>query len=445
MKTVVKKINPENMSSEDFALAAQLLREGKLVAFPTETVYGLGGDAYDKTASARIYAAKGRPSDNPLIVHIAEIGELEKLAVNIPEEAYLLAEKFWPGPMTMILNRKDTVPKETTGGLDTVAIRMPSHPIARRLIIESGLPIAAPSANASGRPSTTKAEHVIEDLDGKIDMIIDGGSSDIGLESTIVDLTVKPALILRPGYITKEMLQEVLPDIEYDKAVLKRVRDDTIVAKAPGMKYRHYAPKGQLTIFEGEREKVIARIVSEVREKMKENLRVGILASTDYLKSYIGGIFDGEASLEVQNAIAEALNSGVAEAGQNTSEALNAGAEEAGQNTSEALNVGAEEAGQNTSDVAGTADNVENVRKCVSANGKQSENSDIFEIGNVVIGIVGSRNDEATIAARLFDILREYDTKKIDYIYAECFASDNLGQAIMNRLLKAAGYHIETL
>ena len=430
MKTVVKKINPENMSSEDFALAAQLLREGKLVAFPTETVYGLGGDAYDKTASARIYAAKGRPSDNPLIVHIAEIGELEKLAVNIPEEAYLLAEKFWPGPMTMILNRKDTVPKETTGGLDTVAIRMPSHPIARRLIIESGLPIAAPSANASGRPSTTKAEHVIEDLDGKIDMIIDGGSSDIGLESTIVDLTVKPALILRPGYITKEMLQEVLPDIEYDKAVLKRVRDDTIVAKAPGMKYRHYAPKGQLTIFEGEREKVIARIVSEVREKMKENLRVGILASTDYLKSYIGGIFDGEASPEVQNAIAEALNSGVAEAGQNTSEALN---------------VGAEEVGQNTSDVAGTADNVENVRECVSANGKQSENSDIFEIGNVVIGIVGSRNDEATIAARLFDILREYDTKKIDYIYAECFASDNLGQAIMNRLLKAAGYHIETL
>ena len=430
MKTVVKKINPENMSSEDFALAAQLLREGKLVAFPTETVYGLGGDAYDKTASARIYAAKGRPSDNPLIVHIAEIGEMEKLAVNIPEEAYLLAEKFWPGPMTMILSRKDTVPKETTGGLDTVAIRMPSHPIARRLIIESGLPIAAPSANASGRPSTTKAEHVIEDLDGKIDMIIDGGSSDIGLESTIVDLTVKPALILRPGYITKEMLQEVLPDIEYDKAVLKRVRDDTIVAKAPGMKYRHYAPKGQLTIFEGEREKVIARIVSEVREKMKENLRVGILASTDYLKSYIGGIFDGEASPEVQNAIADALNSGAAESGQSTSEALNAGAEEAG---------------QNTSDVAGTADNVENVRKCVSANGKQSENSDIFEIGNVVIGIVGSRNDEATIAARLFDILREYDTKKIDYIYAECFASDNLGQAIMNRLLKAAGYHIETL
>ena len=242
MKTIIKKIDADTMTSEDFREASEILNRGGLVAFPTETVYGLGGDAYDRTASQRIYAAKGRPSDNPLIVHIAEISELEKLAVNIPAEAYLLAEKFWPGPMTMILQRKDSVPKETTGGLDTVAIRMPSHPIARRLIQESGLPIAAPSANASGRPSTTKASHVIEDLDGKIDMIIDGGSSDIGLESTIVDLTVKPALILRPGYITIGMLREVLPDTEYDRAVLKRVRDDTIVAKAPGMKYRHYAP-----------------------------------------------------------------------------------------------------------------------------------------------------------------------------------------------------------
>lgn len=402
MNTVVKKIDPENMTSEDFALAAQLLREGKLVAFPTETVYGLGGDAYDKTASARIYAAKGRPSDNPLIVHIAEISELEKLATDIPEEAYLLAEKFWPGPMTMILNRKDTIPKETTGGLDTVAIRMPSHPIARRLIIESGLPIAAPSANASGRPSTTKAEHVIEDLDGKIDMIIDGGSSDIGLESTIVDLTVKPALILRPGYITLEMLKAVLPEVEYDKAVLKRVRDDTIVAKAPGMKYRHYAPKGQLTIFEGDSKKVIDRIVSEVKEKLREDARVGILASTDYVESYIKGIFGETVSRE----------------------------------TIKSAEDGSESNGEND---AGRISEIEESRM------KMSEEQDIFEIGNVVIGIVGSRDDEATIAARLFDLLREYDTKNIDYIYAECFASDNLGQAIMNRLLKAAGYHIETL
>lgn len=360
------------MTSEDFREASEILNRGGLVAFPTETVYGLGGDAYDRTASQRIYAAKGRPSDNPLIVHIAEISELEKLAVNIPAEAYLLAEKFWPGPMTMILQRKDSVPKETTGGLDTVAIRMPSHPIARRLIQESGLPIAAPSANASGRPSTTKASHVIEDLDGKIDMIIDGGSSDIGLESTIVDLTVKPALILRPGYITIGMLREVLPDTEYDRAVLKRVRDDTIVAKAPGMKYRHYAPKGQLTIFEGEREAVIARIIAEVTEKTADGSRVGILASTDYLESYISAV--------------------------------------------------------NHKGAAAVSD---------------CGDGDILEYGNVVIGVVGSRNDEATIAARLFDILREYDTKQIDYIYAECFASEDLGQAIMNRLLKAAGYHIE--
>ena len=421
MNTVVKKIDPENMTSEDFALAAQLLREGKLVAFPTETVYGLGGDAYDKTASARIYAAKGRPSDNPLIVHIAEISELEKLATDIPEEAYLLAEKFWPGPMTMILNRKDTIPKETTGGLDTVAIRMPSHPIARRLIIESGLPIAAPSANASGRPSTTKAEHVIEDLDGKIDMSIDGGSSDIGLESTIVDLTVKPALILRPGYITLEMLKAVLPEVEYDKAVLKRVRDDTIVAKAPGMKYRHYAPKGQLTIFEGDSKKVIDRIVSEVKEKLREDARVGILASTDYVESYIKGIFGETVSRE-------------------TFKSAEDGSESNGENDAGRIS----EIEEFRMKMSGERREVNEASVIISGT-EFGEEQDIFEIGNVVIGIVGSRDDEATIAARLFDLLREYDTKNIDYIYAECFASDNLGQAIMNRLLKAAGYHIETL
>ncbi|MBO4510901.1 MAG: threonylcarbamoyl-AMP synthase, partial [Lachnospiraceae bacterium] len=227
MNTVIKKIDASRMASSDFKEAADFLRSGKLVAFPTETVYGLGGNAYDSTASARIYAAKGRPSDNPLIVHISSFIEIDPLVSGIPDEARALADRFWPGPLTMILNKSDRIPKETTGGLDTVAIRMPSHPIANRLIKEAGIPIAAPSANASGRPSTTKAEHVIEDLNGKIDMIIDGGSSDIGLESTIVDLTVKPALILRPGYITIEMLREVLPDIEYDKAVLKRMRDDS--------------------------------------------------------------------------------------------------------------------------------------------------------------------------------------------------------------------------
>lgn len=348
METLIKKIDAEHMSSEDFKEAVELLRAGKLVAFPTETVYGLGGDAYDKTASARIYAAKGRPSDNPLIVHIAEVSELETLARDIPEAAYELADRFWPGPLTMILNKKDIIPKETTGGLDTVAIRMPSHPIARRLIQECGLPIAAPSANASGRPSTTKAEHVIEDLNGRIDMIIDGGSSDIGLESTIVDLTCTPALILRPGYITIEMLREVIPDIAYDKAVIKRVRDDSIVAKAPGMKYKHYAPKGDLTIYEGSSEHVIAAINKAAEEKAAAGYRVGILASSEYADRYTAG----------------------------------------------------------------------------------------------TVEIVGARADEESIASRLFDELRDFDKKGIEFIYAESFQSDNLGQAIMNRLLKAAGYQI---
>ena len=209
METIIKKIDARNMTDEDFAEAAKLLKEGKLVAFPTETVYGLGGDAFDPTASKRIYAAKGRPSDNPLIVHIADVEELKKLCKDVPQTAYELAKEFWPGPLTMIMKKADCIPKETTGGLDTVAIRMPSHPIAKKLIEQSGIPIAAPSANASGRPSTTKAEHVIEDLNGKIEMIIDGGSSDIGLESTIVDLTCRPVQILRPGYITIEMLKRL--------------------------------------------------------------------------------------------------------------------------------------------------------------------------------------------------------------------------------------------
>lgn len=354
METRIKKIDCNNMNSEDFSEAVRLLREGRLVAFPTETVYGLGGDAFDATASARIYAAKGRPSDNPLIVHIAELESLKQIACDIPESAYLLAEHFWPGPLTMILRRGERIPRETTGGLDTVAVRMPSHPIARRLIQESGLFIAAPSANASGRPSTTRAEHVIEDLSGRIDMIIDGGSSDIGLESTIVDLTTVPPAILRPGYITTESLRALLPDIELDKAVTRRAKDDNIVARAPGMKYRHYAPQGELVIYEGAQEAVVREINNAAADRLKQGFRVGILASE-------------------------------------------------------------ESAGEYLSDCRGEG---------------------------VTVVSVGSRNDEVKIAAGLFDALRSFDTLKADYIYAESFDSSDLGQAIMNRLLKAAGYSI---
>ena len=369
METIIKKIEAKNMTSLDFEEAVRFLREGKLVAFPTETVYGLGGDAFDPTASARIYAAKGRPSDNPLIVHIADIAELAKLCVDVPEEAYILAEKFWPGPLTMIMKKADCIPKETTGGLSTVAIRMPSHPIARRLIQEAGLPIAAPSANASGRPSTTKAEHVIEDLNGRIEMIIDGGSSDIGLESTIVDLTVKPVQILRPGYITIEMLKEVIPDIVYDKAILKHEKNDNIVARAPGMKYRHYAPKGELVIFEGEPENVMDAVLKATEAKLSEGYIVGILASEEFAGDYVSRI----------SRKWPVLGSGV--------------------------------------------------------NGR----GEPFAL----IEVVGSRDNEETIAANLFDKLRDFDAKGIPYIFGECFPGDNLGAAIMNRLVKAAGYHIE--
>lgn len=371
METKVIKIDQKNMCSEDFAEASKLLREGRLVAFPTETVYGLGGDAFDKTASARIYAAKGRPSDNPLIVHIADIKDLTKLASEVPESALRLAEKFWPGPLTMILNKKEELPKETTGGLNTVAIRMPSHPIAKRLIEESGVYIAAPSANASGRPSTTRAEHVIEDLDGRIDMIIDGGSADIGLESTIVDLTCNPPLILRPGYITIGMLREILPDIEYDKAVIKRVRDDSIVAKAPGMKYKHYAPKGDLTIYEGSREKVRDAIIESVKQGLDMGKSVGILASDELYADYMAA-FPAEAP------------------------------------------------GTTQQDMGGKS------------------------LGPVIEQI-GSHSDEAVVASRLFDLLREFDHRGVELIYAESFESEALGQAIMNRMFKAAGYHIVTL
>ena len=381
METIIKKINIDGFSREDLKEAALFIREGKLVAFPTETVYGLGGNAYDSTASARIYAAKGRPSDNPLIVHISEFSEIGPLVKKVPDVARALSDRFWPGPLTMILEKSDRIPKETTGGLDTVAIRMPSHPIANMLIREAGVPIAAPSANASGRPSTTKAEHVIEDLSGRIDMIIDGGSSDIGLESTIVDLTVKPALILRPGYITLEMLREVIPDIEYDKAVLKRIKDDTIVAKAPGMKYRHYAPKGELTIYEGDISRVSEAIRTSAEEKLRAGHTVGILTSDELLGSY-----------------------------------------------SELRSIYQQEH-----------------KGCDVCPDTGSTEPDADKKGMLYIKDIGSRENESEIAAGLFDALRYFDEVKAEYIYAESFTEGGIGQAIMNRLMKAAGYHIITV
>ena len=258
METIIKEIQRTNIDEDVIGMAGVILKEGGLVAFPTETVYGLGAHALKEEAAKKTYAAKGRPSDNPLIVHIAEYRALEEIAVNIPDKTALLANHFWPGPLTMIFEKSALVPYGTTGGLDTVAVRMPADEVARAIILAGGGYVSAPSANTSGRPSPTTAMHVKEDLDGKIDMIIDGGSVEIGVESTILDMTVTPPMILRPGAITKEMLEEVIGEVTEDQAIVSDKSKEA--PKAPGMKYRHYAPKAKLMIIEGETKEAVKAI-----------------------------------------------------------------------------------------------------------------------------------------------------------------------------------------
>ncbi len=235
-------------------IAADIIKKGGLVAIPTETVYGLGANGLDEQAVIKIFEAKGRPQDNPLILHVAEPAEMEKFCHDIPKSAYLLAEKFWPGPLTMVLPARDIVPRRTTAGLDTVAVRCPDNDTTRQIIRLSGVPIAAPSANISGKPSTTTAQHVFHDHNGNIDAIVDGGPCRVGVESTIVDLTEERPRLLRPGGITPEQLMEVLGDLVIDKAVTAQIDKDAVV-KAPGMKYRHYAPQEPVVIVAGSREK----------------------------------------------------------------------------------------------------------------------------------------------------------------------------------------------
>ena len=245
------------LSAEDeqsTVLAANIIKNGGLVAIPTETVYGLGANGLDEDAVAKIFIAKGRPQDNPLILHISGPEQIELFCHHIPQMAYDLAEAFWPGPLTIVLPAKDCVPKRTTGGLSTVAVRCPDHETAREIIRLAGVPIAAPSANISGKPSTTTAQHVLHDHDGKIDAIVDGGPCRVGVESTIVDLTEERPRLLRPGGIGPEELIAVLGDLIVDKAVTAQVDKDEVV-KAPGMKYRHYAPQEPVVIVSGSREK----------------------------------------------------------------------------------------------------------------------------------------------------------------------------------------------
>ena len=288
METQVRRLSYSQIDETMIEEAGRIIRKGGLVAFPTETVYGLGGDALNPESSKKIYAAKGRPSDNPLIVHIADKQDLYRIVREVPEKAKKLMEAFWPGPLTMIFYKNELVPQATTGGLDTVAVRMPSDRIAAAFIRAAGGFVAAPSANVSGRPSTTTAAHVEEDLSGRIEMILDGGQAVIGLESTIVDMSVEPPVILRPGAVTKEMMEAVIGPLEVDKAII--APDSGVKPKAPGMKYRHYAPRADLAVVEGSTEAVIAAINQLAEEAEAEGKRVGIIATDETKDRYPKGL-----------------------------------------------------------------------------------------------------------------------------------------------------------
>ena len=286
MKTILAKVDlrqPEAL--EIIQTAAKILQEGGLVAFPTETVYGLGGNGLDGTACEKIYLAKGRPSDNPLILHISEFEELNPIVREISPAAQKLMDAFWPGPLTMVFPKSDIVPEKATGGLDTVAVRFPNHPVARAIIKAAGLPIAAPSANSSGKPSPTRASHVEFDLNGKIDMIVDGGAAEWGLESTIVDVSGEVPMILRPGAVTKEMMEEVVGTVEIDPAILQKPAAD-LKPKAPGMKYTHYSPKAEVILVKGETTAVVDEINRLAAEDMAHGLKTGVMATEETKNLY---------------------------------------------------------------------------------------------------------------------------------------------------------------
>lgn len=279
METKIGIINDIDKDIQYINEAADIIYKGGVVAFPTETVYGLGANALNEEAVDKIFKAKGRPQDNPLIVHVAS-KNIENLVKEVPKVAKDLIDKFWPGPLTIILNKKDIIPNRTSANLESVGIRMPNNEIALKLIELSGCPIAAPSANISGRPSPTEVDRCIEDLDGKVDYIIGWKKSDVGVESTIVDCTAMPPVILRPGGITLEMLREVCSEITIDKAIQGKP-DANLKPKAPGMKYRHYAPKAKLQIIKGNKEKTIEKINEIVQNYIDNQKRVAILSTEE--------------------------------------------------------------------------------------------------------------------------------------------------------------------
>ncbi|CDI48363.1 L-threonylcarbamoyladenylate synthase [Clostridium tetani] len=288
METKVIKIHEDKLENKILKECGEALRNGKLVVFPTETVYGLGANALKEDAVKKIFEAKGRPQDNPLIVHISELEEIAPLVEEVPKIAYKLMEKFWPGPMTIILPKSSLVPSRTSGGLNSVGIRMPSNKIARKLIKEAKVPIAAPSANISGRPSPTNIETCIEDLKGKVDYIIGGEKCDVGVESTVIDCTIYPPCVLRPGGITLEMLKNIDNKIYIDPAIMTRDNKD-LKPKAPGMKYRHYAPKAELKIINGTLKNSVKKIRKLTEEYESQGKSVGIMATDETKEFYVKG------------------------------------------------------------------------------------------------------------------------------------------------------------
>lgn len=321
--------------------AADLLSKNEVVAFPTETVYGLGGNAKSDQAVEKIFAAKGRPSDNPLIIHIAEQSQLYEFVEEVSDKAQTLMNHFWPGPLTVIFNyKKGSLSKKATAGLETVAVRMPDHPVALAILKRTGLPIAAPSANRSGKPSPTLAIHVKEDLDGRIAGIVDGGATGVGVESTVIDCTTSIPVIFRPGGVTKEQLEAVVGEVHSDPAL----SDTTEAPKSPGMKYRHYAPDAPLSLVEGTKE----QIQSLIRERKKEGLKVGVLTT--------------------------------------------------------------------------------------------KENESYYDADYVFV--CGERKHLETVASSIYEALRSFDKQEVDLIYSEMFPTEGVGNAIMNRLLKAAGQRV---
>lgn len=285
MKTQVKKIRDLNIDIGIIKEAGHIIKGGDLVAFPTETVYGLGADGLNEEAVKKIYLAKGRPSDNPLILHIDSISMLERLVKEVTEEAKLLIEAFWPGPLTIVLKKNSLVPSIISAGLDSVAIRMPNNPIALALIKETNTPIAAPSANTSGRPSPTRPDHVLEDMVDKIPLIIDGGETGVGLESTVIDLSENTPLILRPGGVTIEEIKKILPNVRLDPGLVENDKLN-LIPKSPGQKYRHYAPKAQMVLYVGKREDRLDAIVKRAEKESAKGKKVGILGFEENKDSF---------------------------------------------------------------------------------------------------------------------------------------------------------------